>query len=319
MSHRFHILDVFAERPFTGNPLAVVERAEGISDQQMLEIAREFDYSETTFILGDQPREGGWDVRIFTPGGEVPFAGHPTVGTAWLIRERLAEGRPEEVVLNLKVGRIPVRRQVDGAGAETLWMQQQTPTFGRTVDTASVAAALGLRKDDFLGGCPIQEVSTGLPFLIVPLNSLRGVEQCRVDRQGYNQLIAELDAKAIYVFCLQTLDTSNHVHARMFADFYGVPEDPATGSAAGCLAAWLAEHGARLPEKLPIEQTVRIEQGYEMGRPSLIAIRGVGAAPGIEVRVGGQVFAVAHGELHRLGAVDKAAFHNPRESRYHQA
>ncbi|WP_324664503.1 PhzF family phenazine biosynthesis protein [Haloarcula sediminis] len=288
----FHIVDVFAERRYAGNQLAVVEGGDSLSTEQMQQIAREFDYSETTFIESSTPVDGGYAVRIFTPEEEVPFAGHPTLGTAHILREHIATGASDRVTLNLKAGQIPVT--VDSTGeAETLWMKQNQPDFGQEFGHEQVATVLGLESDAVHQEFPVQAVSTGLPTVIVPLKSRDAVERISVDREAYAGFVAGHDAKLILAFCPEPRDSTNHLAARVFAHYHGVPEDPATGSANGCLAGYLAKY-----EYLDTPAIdVRVEQGYEMGRPSLLHLQADRTVEDMSVHVGGEVISVATGEL----------------------
>ena len=298
MGLTFYIVDVFAERKYAGNQLAVFRDAGGLSVAEMQQIARETNFSETTFVLSELPREGGYDVRIFTPAEEVPFAGHPTLGTAHIIQEEIAEEPANEVILNLKVGQIPVTFQCSDDGSETLWMQQIRPTFGRRLDAQPVAEALGLDASEMDERFPIEEVSTGLPFVIAPLKTLDSLKRICVNLPAYYALIEPLTAKAIFVFCPETYEPHNDLSARMFGDCLGVPEDPATGSAGGCLAGYLVAH--RYFDRSEID--VRLEQGVEMGRPSLLFLRAEDTPAGLDIRVGGQVVRVAQGEWGGLAA-----------------
>lgn len=285
----FYIVDVFAETKYAGNQLAVVRGAAALSDDEMLQIAREMNYSETTFLLSDEERDGGYDVRIFTPAEEVPFAGHPTLGTAYIIRHELI-GRPvERVVLNLKVGQIPVVFNEDPGGR--LWMRQMPPRFGRTFDATAVSAALNLKREDIDERFPIQEVSTGLPFIICPLRTLDAVRRARTDRERFFALVEDAEAKAILIFAPETYEQGNHLNARVFIDYYGLPEDPATGSANGCLAGYLVQHRYFGGDRLAI----RVEQGYEIARPSLLLLRAGVENGQIAINVGGRVVMVARG------------------------
>ena len=293
MGTPFYIVDVFAEEKYSGNQLAVVRDAGDLQDTVMQKIAKEMNYSETTFILSNDARDGGYDVRIFTPEMEVPFAGHPTLGTAYVIQREII-GRPVDIIiLNLKVGRIPVYISYIGDDADILWMRHNPPIFGRVLSPGPVSRVLGLDVDDIDDRYPIQEVSTGLPFLIIPLKSLEAVRQAHIDRDLYFELIRDLDAKALLIFCPETYDPRNDLNVRVFADYYGVPEDPATGSANGCLASYLVRYKYFGSEKV----NVRVEQGYEVGRPSLLLLRGEFNEGGIDVYVGGRVQMIARGEL----------------------
>jgi trans-2,3-dihydro-3-hydroxyanthranilate isomerase len=286
VSLTFYIVDVFAEERYAGNQLAVVRGGADLSDKTLQKIALEMNYSETTFVLSDEETDGGYDVRIFTPGEEVPFAGHPTLGTAYVIQHELLAGPVERITLNLKAGEIPV------TFGEVLWMRQLPPTFGATVDSASLARALNLETADLDDHYPVQEVSTGLPALIVPLRDLDALRRCKVDWERYTELAGP--GKNLYVFCPEPHeDGPGDLSARMFANDLGVPEDPATGSAAGCLAAYLLEHSYLGTDSVD----VRVEQGYEIGRPSLLYLRAASEADEMRVDVGGKVQMVARGEL----------------------
>jgi trans-2,3-dihydro-3-hydroxyanthranilate isomerase len=282
----FYIVDVFAEEKYAGNQLAVVRGGANLSDEALGRIALEMNYSETAFVLADEETDGGYDVRIFTPGMEVPFAGHPTLGTAYVIRHEIL-GRPaENVTLNLEAGKIRV------TFGEVLWMRQLPPTFGATFDAAQMSLAINLEMTDIDDRFPVQEVSTGLPALIVPLRDLDALKRCRVDWERYAEVVGP--GMNLYVFCPEPHeDGPGDLSARMFADDLGVPEDPATGSAAGCLAGYLAEH--RYFGAGPVD--VRVEQGYEIRRPSLLYLRAKREGDETTVHVGGKVQMVARGEL----------------------
>jgi len=289
----FYILDVFAEEKYAGNQLAVVCDAGKMSDNKMQQIAKEMNYSETTFILSDEPREGGYDVRIFTPAIELPFAGHPTLGTAYVIQREII-GRPvEHVNLNLEVGRIPVTFQNTGEGGDILWMKQIEPIFGEVFDADDIVRVLAVERDDIDERFPIQEVSTGIFSIIVPLKSLAAVKRVQIARDRYFELIEKTQAKAILIFCSDTYNQDNDLNARMFFDCYGIKEDPATGSANGCLAGYLVKNRYFGTNKIDI----RVEQGYEIGRPSLLYLRAKDEGGTINVAVGGKVVMVAKGEL----------------------
>jgi trans-2,3-dihydro-3-hydroxyanthranilate isomerase len=286
MNPTFTIVDVFAEEKYAGNQLAVVRGAASLSDETLQKITREMNYSETTFILSEEERDGGYDVRIFTPGGEVPFAGHPTLGTAHVIRDEILAAPAERLVLNLEAGKIPV------TFGDVLWMRQLPPTFGSSLDPNRLARVLGLEDEDLDDRHPVQEVSTGLPAVIVPLKSLEALGRCKVDWDLYRETAAA--GKNLYAFCPEPhRGGPGDVSARMFTDDLGIPEDPATGSAAGCLAGYLVEHryfGADAVD-------VRVEQGYEIQRPSLLYLRAEREGETINVSVGGKVQMVARGEL----------------------
>ena len=289
----FFILDVFAQAKFQGNQLGVVLDADDLTGEQMHTIAREMNYSETTFILSREERDGGYDVRIFTPGGEVPFAGHPTLGTAWVIQQELIGREADQVVLNLKAGRIPVTMSYDNGQPTNMWMRQIQPTFGRTVDKPALAAALKLTEADMDPAYPVEEVSTGLPFIICPLADRSAVERAKVDLDKFFALVEDGEAKMVHIFCRETVDPANQIHARMYGHAYEVPEDPATGSANGCLAAYLVKHKYLGSDVVDC----RVEQGVEMGRPSLLLLKAKPDGDEIEINVGGRAVVTAKGEL----------------------
>lgn len=294
MNRRMYILDVFAEQKYAGNQLAVIRDAEGLSGEEMQTICREMNYSESTFVLSDQMSNGGYDVRIFTPGEEVPFAGHPTLGTAFLIQQELIQQPVEQVILNLKVGQIPVTfSYTEAAQPDILWMKQMPPTFGRTFSAEEMAAVLGIEPRQVDDRFPIQEVSTGLPFVIMPLKDLAAVKQCQTNTKALLKLLETAEAKNVLVFAADTYHRENDLNVRVFTDYLGIPEDPATGSANGCLAGYLAKY--RYTGTSQVD--VRVEQGYEIGRQSLLLLRSQDHGETIEVFVGGKVQMIAKGEL----------------------
>jgi len=291
MAHQFHIVDVFARERYAGNQLAVVTDAGDLSGAAMQAIAAEMDFSETTFVTG-QPTDDGWPVRIFTPAEEVPFAGHPTLGTASVIRRHLADGTPDTVGLRLQVGEIPVDVR-DRDGTETLWMQQQSPEFGERLPGDRLAAVLGLSADRLDHDWPVQVVSTGLPTIVVPLADREALTAIDLDRGAYSDLVEGRAAKLVHTVCPDPRETDNDLAVRMFAPYYGVPEDPATGSANGCLAAYLARHEYLGSPRVD----ARVEQGYEMGRPSRLHLAAEDTGDEVAVEVGGRVIPVAQGTL----------------------
>ena len=289
----FCIVDVFAEEKYAGNQLAVIRDAEKLSDVEMQRIAKEMNYSETTFILSDEKRNGGYDVRIFTPETELPFAGHPTLGTAYVIHHEIVKEPIDKIALNLKVGQIPVTLGYSEGQVDNLWMKQLEPTFGQTFDAKSISQVLNLDSKELDNRYAVQEVSTGVPSIIVPLKTLDALKRARIARDKYFELIKDVNAKAILVFCPETYNQENDLNVRFFADYYGVPEDPATGSANGCLAGYLVRHHYFGKDQI----NIRVEQGYEIGRPSLLLLKTESKEGGIDVYVGGKVIMVAKGEL----------------------
>ena len=284
----FYIVDVFAEEKFAGNQLAVFRGGATLSTDQMQAIAREMHFSETTFIMSEEQINSGYDVRIFTPATEVPFAGHPTLGTAHVIRSEIVRDNAAEIILNLKVGPIPVTFQENIS-----WMKQVSPEFGQQLDATAVADVLGISRSEIDERFAIEEVSTGLPHIVVPLKTLAALKRVQVALNKYYDLIKDTWAKPIIVFCPESHTGLNDLSVRMFADYYGVPEDPATGSGNGCLAAYLVKN--RYWGKKEIN--VRSEQGYEIQRPSLLHLRAAETGDKIEVFIGGKSITVAQGNL----------------------
>lgn len=288
-NYPFVWLDVFATTPLEGNQLAVFPNAHGLSDTEMQAIARETHLSETTFVFPEEDltdREQGFRTRIFAVAGEMPFAGHPTLGTAsWLSREK----GWTEVALRLKVGRIPVTF-TSRDGRPFGEMVQNDFTVGRTHDRSAVARALNVSPDELEPDPPIQTVSTGCAFALVPFRSLATLSRLRPDTAAMEDYLAGTDAQYFYLVSRETSDRSASLHARMI--FIG-GEDPATGSAAGPAVAWMVAHGRAEPGR-----TVVIEQGLEARRPSRIYARaGLRDGRAVEVRVGGHCVTVIHGVL----------------------
>ncbi len=287
----FSIVDVFAEQKYQGNQLAVFQNANGLTDEQMLRIAREIGFQESTFVISDDAVDGAYDVRIFTPEYEVPFAGHPTLGTAFILMKE----SDTEITLNLKVGKIPVKVEND-----TLWLEISKPTFGETF-TADIAPLLGLKAEDIDETWPIQLISTGLPYLIIPVKTLRAVQEMYLDDKIIKEWLVENKlyktnspdglTAAFFVFTDETHADVNHLHVRMFClENDKIVEDAATGSANSCLLAYLLKHELPMIHKF-------VEQGYEMKRPSLITIRGELSEEGnYKLQVGGKVQLVAKGK-----------------------
>jgi len=282
--------DVFSSMPLEGNSLAVFSDARGLSDAEMQAIAKEMNLSETTFIFprdANTERERGVRVRIFTVQEELPFAGHPTLGTAFSIRN----GRSaSEVVLELNVGKVPVRFEQTSLQTVFGEMTQVDPVFGMVHEREAVARATGLNPDDFDPVLPIQTVSTGLPFTVTPLKSLAMIRKLRIDLHRAGEYLDRTGGRFLYFVTRETVDPTAGLHARML--FYN-GEDPATGSAAGCTAAWMVAHGAAAPD-----QHVLIEQGIEIQRPSRIFVRASKHDNRIvNVRVGGNAVEVIRGEV----------------------
>ena len=296
-SYEFAQLDVFAERPLEGNALAVFTDARGLSTEQMQSLARETNLSETTFILPRDPaieREQGVQVRIFTVQEELQFAGHPTLGTAsWLYWNHPTLKGAEQITLDLRVGRIPVRFTLPLPGERGVFgtMQQKDPVFGAMhEDRTALAAALGLSIDDLDPNLPIQTVSTGMAFCIVPLRSLEVAARLCIPAQASQDYLSRSDAKFFHCITPAAAGFTADWHARM--QFYN-GEDPATGSASGCAISYLVRHGL-----VASRQPIVIEQGIEMLRPSRIHVQAALSGSIVsEVFVGGRTIPVATGRF----------------------
>jgi trans-2,3-dihydro-3-hydroxyanthranilate isomerase len=316
-SLEYFVLDVFTETRLQGNPLAVVFNPGTLTTETMQAIARETNLSETTFVERRESgveRSEGVRVRIFTAEDELPFAGHPTLGTASLLRAVAPETVSEGVVtLALKVGSVPVRFEPQAAG-DPAWpvqgeMTQRDPEFGEVLAPAEVAALTGLNVEDFSPTLPIQVVSTGTAFAIVPLRSAAALSRLRVRQDEANAFLRARGARWFYVLGPEVSDGSPRLPApaeaasvwRARMQFSG-GEDPATGSAAGCAISHLVRHGAVAPGEI-----IHVRQGVEIERPSDLflsaSLRPISghSTPGensvIDVRVGGSTVLVAKGQL----------------------
>jgi trans-2,3-dihydro-3-hydroxyanthranilate isomerase len=284
---QFYIVDVFAEEKYQGNQLAVFVVEKAISKETMQRIAHEMKFSETTFIFPPKKANGGYDVRIFTMDTEVPFAGHPTLGTAFVIATVFENGKADKITLNLKVGQIPVTFVQD-----ELWMQQMQPEFGAVIKPEIIAEILNIKVSDINTNFPLQVVSTGLPAIMIPLNTLTAVQQCYVDHKKYQQFIDTTTKANLLVFTPHTIKPENDLHVRVFVDDPGFFEDAATGSANGNLAGYLVKNKFLNTDKI----NLRVEQGYAIQRPSLLKLKAELIANKISIQVGGKVFLIAKGE-----------------------
>ncbi len=292
--------DVFTDRPLAGNQLAVLLDAAGIEPGLMQQIANEFALPETTFVLPPESAGSDCRVRIFTPGRELPMAGHPTIGTAFALAHagRIAPGT-RQTVFELGIGPTPVTLEWESDRLETAWMAQPAPEFGACLDDLSaIAAALGVRAEDIEAtALPVQVVSSGVPFLFVPLHTRAVVDAIELDRVKLVEACEQLDSPElpVYLFTLETGDDGATTYSRMFAPVFGIAEDPATGGASGPLAAYLARY---CPAALKERETLLNLQGVRMNRPSSIHLSvSADAPPGSPVLIGGQAVLVGEGRL----------------------
>jgi trans-2,3-dihydro-3-hydroxyanthranilate isomerase len=296
MQRRFTTLDVFTAKRFAGNPLAVVLDAEGLDTQAMQAVAREFNLSETVFVLPPQNPAHRAKLRIFTPAAELPFAGHPTVGTAVLLG-RLDGGSACALVLEEGVGPVPCRvDSIAGTVGQARFDLPRLPKYlGETADAAEIAAALGLELDDL--GCDDfapGKWSAGNPFSMIPVRGLDAMARSRPDLAHWEAAFGTVTPAAPFLFCRETGQPGHAFHARMFAPHMGIAEDPATGSAAAAFAGVLAAHGG-LPDG---DHAFAIEQGFEMGRPSIIHLA-LALRDGelIAASIGGEAVVVSDGTI----------------------
>ncbi|HUI26418.1 MAG TPA: PhzF family phenazine biosynthesis protein [Candidatus Kryptonia bacterium] len=288
--YEYRLVDVFTNERFAGNPLAVFPSADGINATDMQRIANEFNLSETTFVLSTDHPECDCQVRIFTPHIEMPMAGHPTIGTAWVL------DRGARVTFLEGVGPITVERRSTSAGAVQWWMSQPLPTWGARVEHRENAAALlGLEPSDLDADLPAEVVSTGAPFLFVALRTRDALARARLRVDQWEPLSAALKAHGVFCFTRDTGDAAVTVRSRMFAPEAGVIEDPATGSASGPLGCHLIRYGA-IRAASPTRMLSL--QGVEMGRPSHVHIEIEGGPDAFTaVQVGGECVAVGGGYL----------------------
>jgi trans-2,3-dihydro-3-hydroxyanthranilate isomerase len=284
---KYYIVDVFAENKYEGNPLAVFIPDRKIETTEMQKIAREINFSETTFIMSGLQDDGGYDVKIFSPDSELPFAGHPTLGTAFVIKKLLNRSEMNEIKLNLPVGQIPVVFEDQYA-----WMTQNKPEFGANVEIDRIVAALQIKREDINSDFPVQVVSTGLPSIIVYLNSLEAVSRCKINHRAYADLLKDMGDVNLLVFTTETESPDNDLNVRLFMPIPGYLEDPATGSANGNLAGYLLKHNFFHSNEI----NYRVEQGAFMGRPSLLKINAKKTDDHYLIQVGGEVIVVSEGK-----------------------
>ena len=292
MEISFYQVDVFTKQLFGGNPLAVFPQAQDFKEEDLQKVAREMNLSETTFVYPSTSEEADFDVRIFTPTCEIPFAGHPTLGTAYVLRENgLVTKDKNPLRLNFKAGIIPVWTEEDKG-----FMQHPPAKFLQELERSEkIAQALGLGLEHLDGRFPIQVVSTGFPALLVPVISLDKIKEIAINTQTLHEVLEPLGIDMVYAFTTQVVHSSFSLHSRAFAPSMGIPEDPATGSVSGAVGAYLAKYDVIEKEKLG---DIKIEQGYEMKRPSSIYVQVTQQGSEIQkIRVGGQTQSVFTGQM----------------------
>ncbi len=280
-------LDVFTGTPYAGNQLAVFPEANGLSTEQMQKLANEINYSETTFVSKWNPHDADYNVRIFTLKQELPFAGHPILGTAYTIME-IQRRWNETIRLKTKVGVIPLRKE-NGM----IWMTQNPPVFfNQYTDKTEIARLIGLQPEDISNGIPVEAVSTGNTMLIIPIKNLDVIQKAEGNTQKLRDFCNKNNIVAPYLFTLQTTNMAARIHTRFFAPHMGIFEDAATGSAAGPLTGYLLKHDI-------FGKTFEIinEQGIEMGRPAQIHMRGILNNGSYTVEIGGQCAYIGQGDF----------------------
>jgi trans-2,3-dihydro-3-hydroxyanthranilate isomerase len=285
---KFYIVDVFAEQKYQGNQLAVLVPDCELSTDQMQKIAREINFSETSFIMSKKLENGGYAVRIFTPDIEIPFAGHPTLGTAFVINKIIEGHGDKNVVLNLEVGQIPV--SING---DEFTMTQNKPTFGMIIEHPEIVAdVLKINAEDIRTDYPIQLVSTGLPCIIVPLKTIDAVKKCSINHDRFRDFIEKYYKCNLLVFTQASESEKCDLRVRVFMDDPGFFEDPATGSANGNLAGYLLKYNFFNNNRI----NLMVNQGEEINRPSLINILAEKIDDNYHINIGGKCILVAEGE-----------------------
>ena len=279
----FYQVDVFTDHIFGGNPLAVFTEGQKLKEEDLQKIAREMNLSETSFVYPSTKNEADFDVRIFTPTREIPFAGHPTLGSAYVLRKYGATTE-NPLRLNFKAGVIPVSTE----GDRSFMQHPPAQILHELIPSKIIAEALGIPLSSLDGNLPIKVVTTGFPALFVPVNSLSIINRIAINIQNLNEVLDPLGIDMIYPFCRETLNPDNTIHSRAFAPGLGIFEDPATGSVAGAMGAYWAS----LSNEVDISMV--IEQGYAMQRPSLIYVE-VSNQKIQKIRVGGQCQSVFTG------------------------
>ena len=283
-------LDVFTDKAYAGNQLAVFPDGEGLTKKQMQVLAREINFSETTFIFKATGAESDFDIRIFTPNFELPFAGHPVLGTAYAIMDLLDMWSDKKAVLNLnmKVGIIPLEKR-----GGNIWMTQKDPQFFKTyAGIKEIAALVNLLPEDISDDLPLEEVSTGNKVLIVPVKSLAAMQRARGNVDKLSRFYEKSGTLAPYIFSRETVDKAAKVHSRFFVPHLGIAEDAATGSAAGPLTGYLLKHNV-----FGSSFEILNEQGIEMGRPSKIFMNGAVKGGRYIIKIGGTCSLVGRGSF----------------------
>jgi len=271
-SLRYFLVDVFTDHPFSGNQLAVFPDGGDLTKESMQKIAREFNLSETTFVFPKRNDTSDFHVRIFTPTTELPMAGHPTIGTAFVLAHLRTIPSREQVIFEEQIGPVPISLQYDVNDSPSwISMTQPLPKFGsRFENTSSISEMLSLEESAIDSRLPLEVVSCGVPFLFIPLKDLSSIRRVRLKMDVWERLLKNFEAPQVFVFTQEVELPTSRVHCRMFAPALGIVEDPATGGASGPLGCYLVKN--KILQAFPNAADFISEQGFEMGRPSLIRI-----------------------------------------------
>jgi trans-2,3-dihydro-3-hydroxyanthranilate isomerase len=292
---QYKIIDVFTSEPFGGNPLAIFDNAEDLNGEQMQKIAKELNLSESVFLTPSN-NEADVKMKIFTPGMELPTAGHPTIGTSYyLLKEKgIKPKKANELLLEQNIGKIKVQFENHNQEVSKILMEQPLPKFEQTFkDKKLVASLLSIGEDEISEDFPCRIVNCGNPFLIVPVQTLNSIKKLKLNNELFSEILDEIFITGVMAFTMETENNNHLTHSRMFAPHIGVPEDPATGSAHGPLASYIHNYNIADLSELSIG-----EQGYEMGRPSQIKMQIVQVEGKIsKVLVGGSCVHMGKGEM----------------------
>lgn len=298
MHRKLHIVDVFADRPCAGNMLSVVLGAKGLSTKNMQSLARELGAAETAFVMASAPVAGHWPLRVFTSTRELPFAGSSALGAAHVLQAGQKGSRSRPLMLDFPSGSVPVVTERLGR-RDLYWLRHPVPLLGATLSRVESAALLGLRPADIDGKHPGLELTSGDGYFVIPVRTRAALARASLDVAALRKYAARLSARSVVAFAPGASGPRNHYTARTLFDWHGEGEDAGNGSAGVCLAAWLVE--TRYCRDDAVD--VRVEQGAELGRPSLVHLRAIRTSRGVEVRVGGSVVDVVRGDIVAAGYV----------------
>ncbi|UYP47574.1 hypothetical protein NEF87_003859 [Candidatus Lokiarchaeum ossiferum] len=281
----FYIVDVFAQQKFTGNQVAVLKSDSPLANEEMLKIAKEMKFIQSCFLIKNND---SYQVRIFMPKLEIPFSGDPVLASAFIINQIINEAPKESILIKLQKGDVEIQHQDD-----TYWMESPQPIFGRIFDKILLSRVLSIEPEDICDNPPIQQVSIGVPYIIVPIKNMKTLREISINKERYEWLTQRTKASCVLAYCNESIDEGNDYHIRVFADALGIPEDPASGSGVGSLAAYLSRYISSAEEGFQI----RVEQGYEIGRPSLIKAKIHQLTEFLQIAIGGKVKLTSQGKI----------------------